>query len=268
VRPALPLALGLLLLLLLPAGFPGTPAAQASDPRPTTGVGGGSDPHPATRYRLIPTPPDLAAAYGPEELELLEMLNRADVDHLPRLDSLVVPDEWDPDPLHHSPLPRTIPEFTSLPKALIVHQPGQVFGAYEGGELVRWGPVSSGREAHPTPSGRHYLTWRSRGRTSTVNPDWYMEWYFNFHNRRGISFHQYALPGRPASHACLRLLERDARWIYDWGEEWELDDRGWEVEEEGTPVWILGEYDFHAPPPWLDPGGPHPALEVRVPTPG
>jgi len=32
--------------------------------------------------------------------------------------------------------------------------------------------------------------------------------------------------------------------------------------EEGTPVWILGKYDFDAPPPWLDPEDPHPPLKV------
>jgi len=36
-------------------------------------------------------------------------------------------------------------------------------------------------------------------------------------NKRGHSFHQYELPGHPASHGCIRLLERDATWIYDWG---------------------------------------------------
>jgi hypothetical protein len=78
-----------------------------------------------------------------------------------------------------------------------------------------------------------------------------MQWYFNFANRRGLSFHAYALPGRPASHACLRLLERDARWLYNWGEQWRLDPRAHTVTETGTPLRIDGAYDFAAPPPWL-----------------
>ena len=77
-----------------------------------------------------------------------------------------------------------------------------------------------------------------------------MPWYFNFHNESGLAFHQYALPGRPASHACIRLLERDAIWLFEWGESWILDERGWEVLDSRTPVWIFGEYDFDAPPPW------------------
>ena len=91
-----------------------------------------------------------------------------------------------------------------------------------------------------------------------------MEWYFNFHNERGLALHQYALPGRPASHACIRLLERDARWIYEWGEGWELDARGQEVVVPGTPLWILGRYDFERPSPWLREDGPHPAVEIRL----
>lgn len=111
-------------------------------------------------------------------------------------------------------------------------------------------PRSTGRRALQTPAGLFHLTWRSRGRHSTVDPDWFMPWYFNVHNDRGLSFHEFALPGRPASHACIRLLERDAQWLFEWGETWTLDDRGWTVLDPGMPVLILGCYDFAAPPPW------------------
>jgi hypothetical protein len=29
--------------------------------------------------------------------------------------------------------------------------------------------------------------------------------------------------------------------LFEWGESWILDDRGWEVLDPGTPVWIFGE---------------------------
>jgi hypothetical protein len=216
-------------------------------------------------YRVEPTPPDLQTRFSAVQIELLEKLNRADRRHLPRLDNLVVPDRWDGDELEYAPFPREVVELAPHPKALVVHLPLQVFGGYEHGRLVRWGPVSSGRGAHPTPSGEFNLNWRSRGRHSTVDPSWYMEWYFNFHNERGLALHQYALPGRPASHACIRLLERDARWLYSWGEGWELDERGWEVRRPGTPLRILGRYDFDSPPPWLDESEPHPPVAIRMP---
>jgi hypothetical protein len=58
------------------------------------------------------------------------------------------------------------------------------------------------------------------------------------------------LPGYPASHGCIRLLERDARWLYEWGEPWVLDASRTRALARGTPVFILGRYDFAAAPPW------------------
>jgi hypothetical protein len=87
------------------------------------------------------------------------------------------------------------------------------------------------------------------GRSSTVDPDWFMRWYFNFRNHEGLAFHEYALPGYPASHGCIRLLQRDATWLYQWGEGWTLRPDG-RVEVPGTPVIIIGPYDFNAAPPW------------------
>jgi hypothetical protein len=76
-----------------------------------------------------------------------------------------------------------------------------------------------------------------------------MGWYFNFDNARGLALHSYALPGYPASHACVRLLERDAIWIYGWCEGWTLGARG-QVLDQGTPLLIAGRYAFGMLPPW------------------
>ena len=70
-------------------------------------------------------------------------------------------------------------------------------------------------------------------------------------NERGVSFHLFDLPGYPASHACVRLLQRDAEWLYRWGDQWSLDDSHRNVVIPGTPVLILGVYRYHASPPWL-----------------
>jgi len=193
---------------------------------------------------------ELRQQLGPDRLALLEKLNRADVAHLRRLSVLVIPASGEDDELRHSPLPLTYGWASGFPKAIVVHLPSQTFGAYEQGSLVRWGPISSGRAADPTPSGLFALNWKSPGRRSSMNPAWLLRWYFNFERKRGIAFHQHPLPGRPVSHACVRLLERDARWLYDWGERRVADKRG-TVVTPGTPVLILGQYDFGAPPPWL-----------------
>jgi hypothetical protein len=184
------------------------------------------------------------------QLALLEKLNRADLAHLARLPALVVPAQWHDDELQYSPFPLAYPAAAGVPKLLVVDQPGQAFGAYERGRLVRWGPVSTGRRAARTPSGDFRLNWRSRGRHSTVNPKWYMEWYFNFDNAGGLALHQYALPGYPASHGCIRLLERDAIWIYEWA-------------ESGTPLVIAGQYAFGEPPPWR--ARDYPAHRIDLP---
>ena len=213
---------------------------------------------PAPRYRVEPLPrtlAELAKRFTPAQIDILEMLNRRDREHLPRTDpptpGLVVPETWSDDPLVYSPFPAEWPAAEAHAKALVVHQPLQAFGAYEYGRLVRWGPVSSGRKETPTPEGAFNLTWRSRSRRSTDNQDWLLEWYFNFVNERGVSFHLFDLPGYPASHACVRLLLRDAQWLYGWGEQWTLEKGGRTIATRGTPVLILGTYPFGTPPPWL-----------------
>ena len=213
---------------------------------------------PAVQYTFEPLPKsvaELAKRFTPAQIAILEMLNRRDRGHLPRVDpptpGLLVPLTWSDDPLAYSPFPAAWPAAETLPKALVVHQPMQAFAAYENGRLVRWGPVSTGRKETATPDGAFNLTWRARSRRSTDNQDWLLEWYFNFVNARGVSFHLFDLPGYPASHACVRLLLRDAQWIYGWGEQWKLDETRRHVVTPGTPVLILGPYPFGAPPAWL-----------------
>lgn len=191
----------------------------------------------------------LIAAASPADLALLEKLNRADETHLGRLPAVVVPISWTDDELTYSVLPRRYAAAHASPTFLVVYLPGQLFGAYEFGTLVRWGPISSGGRASPSSPGFFNLNWRSPGRSSTVNPDWFMRWYFNFGNREGLAFHAYALPGYPASHGCIRLLDRDAQWLYEWGSSWLVDSRI-RILAPGTPVLLVGEYDFGAPPPW------------------
>jgi len=213
---------------------------------------------PSSSYRFEPlpkTPAELAKRFTPAQIDILEMINRRDREHLVRVDpptpGLLVPFTWSDDPLTYSPFPRTWPGTEDTPKAIVVHQAMQAFAAYEKGQLVRWGPVSTGRKETPTPDGAFNLTWRARSRRSTDNEDWLLEWYFNFVNARGVSFHLFDLPGYPASHACVRLLLRDAQWLYGWGEQWNLDDSRRVVTKPGTPLVILGAYPFGAPPAWL-----------------
>lgn len=171
-------------------------------------------------------------ALTPEQLGVLEKLNRVDAARLKRLKTVVVPAYWTPDENAYSPFPQEWVWAADKPKAIVVDQVAQAFGAYEYGRLVRWGPVSTGSYGQ-TPSGLFHLSWRSRGHRSSVDPSWYLEWYFNFIPSRGIAFHKYSLPGQAASHGCVRMLERDSQWLFTWGD---APRKG----VKGTPVLVLG----------------------------
>ena len=230
---------GVLLLVLVGRG------AVAQEPAPPTPV------PPRVTYRIEPVvAATIKKQYEPAKIAILEKLNRRDLEHLIRLKEMIVPDQFLEDELGYGVLPLTWPWAEERPKAIVVSQPEQVFGAYEFGKLVRWGPISSGRKETATPPGIYNLTWKSKSRTSTDNDAWLLKWYFNFINSRGVSFHQFELPGYAASHACVRLLERDAMWLYSWGEQWKLSKDGREVLQTGSTVVVLGEYGHDKPGPW------------------
>lgn len=202
-------------------------------------------------YRLEPSKP--LSRFNADQIALLAKLNRADPSHLSRLPRIIVPDRWDDNELLYSPMPQVVKQLSLENKAIIVDLPAQVFGAYICGTLVRWGPVSSGRRSRETPPGTYHLNWRARVHVSTEDPTWIMHWYFNFSNVYGLGLHQYSMPGRPASHGCVRLLEVDARWLFDWGEACAIDSATRDVIQPGTLVLVIGRYNFAASQPWLRP---------------
>ena len=206
----------------------------------------------------------LRTRLGAAELDQVLRLNRVDLDHARRLDSLVVPDRL-AGFVAPSPFPARLPRFDSLAKAVVVALRVQAFAMYEHGELKHWGPVSSGKASSPTPPGRFHVNWKEPLRRSSVDSTWLMPWCVNIDNRVGTALHQYDLPGRPASHCCIRLLEADARRVYDWVDTWRVADGGRRLLAPGTPVDVVGDYDFDAPPPWrrlpADPEADHLRLE-------
>jgi L,D-transpeptidase catalytic domain len=216
-------------------------------------AGRGESPGIPLQLAAVPKALDqVACSWRPEQIDLLEKLNRQDRKSLFKSGRIVEPEYWTADERDYAPLPSTLAWARELDQLIVVHKPLQVFAAYVHGELVRWGPVSTGVEKSPTPSGLFALNWRAKFHRSTVNRSWMLPWYFNFDNESGRAFHQYELPGLPASHGCVRMLQRDAQWLYDWGREWTLDARGWTVTESGTPVLIIGEYPQVETPPWRD----------------
>ena len=181
--------------------------------------------------------------YSTSELTTIVALNRIDKNTLQQADSLLIPTEFDDDFLAYSPFPYALLKLEVVPKIAIFSYPLQAYGLYEYGELVKWGPTSLGSKAHPTPTGLFFTNWKGEEVQSTVDDEWILRWNFNIANKDGVGWHQYNLPGYPASHSCLRLLEDDAKWMYDWADEWILEDEN-TVLAKGTPVIVFGKYDF------------------------
>ena len=100
----------------------------------------------------------------------------------------------------------------------------QMAYAYDGDRLIGASTISSGRKGYDTPTGIFPILEKKRHhRSNRYNdaPMPYMQrldWY-------GIALHAGELPGRPASHGCVRLPEKFAAKLFA-------------ATEVGTPVFI------------------------------
>jgi len=191
----------------------------------------------------------LDSLYGSEGKKLILTLNRLDSRNLRKNDTLVIPDTI-ANLMSFSPFPFLIEELKSIPKILFVSRKVQAFAAYKNGVLIKWGPTSTGRKVKQTPAGFFSLTWKKKETISTIDEEWILPFYFNFINFEGVAFHQYMMPGYPASHGCVRLLKEDAEWIFSWGEQWILTKNGLHRRAYGTPVIVFGDYEYGKPRPW------------------
>ena len=198
-----------------------------------------------------------AKIFTEKQMEILLSLNRTDSANLKLMDSVLVPADLGGDREFYLPFPVTVPYLKDVKKIILFSYPDQAFAAYEAGELAYTGQTNMGRKADPTPTGLFFTNWKAEETTSTFNDEWNLRWNFNIENKLGVGFHQYSMPGYPASHSCLRLVEKDARFLYNWANQWVLD-KDEKVLAQGTPVIVFGSYNFKAAKPWLqlvkDPG--------------
>ncbi|MCC5015925.1 MULTISPECIES: L,D-transpeptidase [Legionella] len=126
-----------------------------------------------------------------------------------------------------SPFPRYIePEGE---KTIYISQKKLAWGAYdEDGELLWWGPISSGEGKCPgviggcsTPSGAYRIIRKQDiDCISTAFPrradgnNGGAEMPFCMHFFRGYALHgSETVPGYRASHGCIRMFTEDARWL-------------------------------------------------------
>lgn len=238
----------------------GKPRTQA--PRP--------DPEPVdsfsvpVQYALLPMADSGRAAfkeYTREEQATILSLSRLDARHIGKKDTLVVPDTFAPDLRSYAPFPFYVPLLKEVHKMVFFSYPAQAFAAYENGRLVRWGPTSLGKKSTPTPTGLFFANWKSRETISTVSDEWILKWNFNIWNKGGVGWHEYAMPGYPASHSCLRLHEDDAKFLYNWAQTWVLQNRDILLAQ-GTPVLVYGDYPWGQGRPWLKLAADPKALDI------
>lgn len=188
--------------------------------------------------------------YTTEQQKIIAATNRIDLNRIRVKTSLVIPDTMLQSFMNYTPFPASIDGLINVPKFITVNQRIQLFAIYENGKLIRTGPVSSGRKSKPTPNGLFYTNYKARKKISTIDGSWVMPWYFNILNKAGVALHQFTLPGYPASHSCIRMYEEDAKFIYNWADQWQLSEDGNTIIKKGTPVLLFGNYDFNSTPAW------------------
>ena len=202
------------------------------------------------------------ALKGQERAMLVGLLNRITMNEVFVNDSLAVPTQYDLDFRAYSPFPRYYDGGREFDKLFVLDKTLQAFAAYEYGELVRWGIINTGNpDESPTPNGRYNFNWKEEYRVSSLSPpgeEWQMYWVVNFHQDRGMHIHQYEMPtGGPTSHGCVRLVDADAEWAYNWVDTWKTTRPGdgfssgsGHILEQGTTVIVIGTEPAGRPQPF------------------
>lgn len=154
-----------------------------------------------------------------EQRDLVQRLNRT-YNRLYRGKSIVVPVNLAGVNIFDiSPFPLHLDE--NGEKKVIIDQDKLAWGAYDSkGNLVKWGPISSGRDkcvdsnsSCRTITGifRIYSKENQNCRSNTYD-NARMPFCMFFH--KGFAMHgSNDIPGRRASHGCVRMFTKDALWL-------------------------------------------------------
>lgn len=116
-------------------------------------------------------------------------------------------------------------------KEIVVDLSEQLAYAYEDGDLVFEGRISSGMIGRDTPVGEYRILEKKRYHRSNLwpkpNGGAKMNYMLRLTNT-GIAMHLGYVPNRPASHGCIRMQSDFAQRMYRWA-------------EVGTPVYVEGD---------------------------
>lgn len=190
--------------------------------------------------------------FSEKEQYTILALNRLDAKNKWRADTLAIPNEVDTTLMVYSPFPAHLAVLKDVEKIALFSYPIQAYALYENGNLIKWGPTSMGKKAAQTKRGLMFANWKKELAISTVDRNWKLPYNVNVHNTLGIGWHQFDLPGFPASHSCLRLLMADAKYLYRWVDTWILSKGGATVSASGTPVIVFGDYRWGGKKPWKE----------------
>ncbi len=205
---------------------------------------------------------------GRARLAIAPLLGQPDVTMLRTGDSIVLParpDDFDLAPLAFAPYDRSWPGAAEIERAIVVDLTSQTWAAYGQGQLLRWGPVSTGKASTPTPTGRYTMNWRAMERESSEAPPgetWLMRYVMNIYAVRGIHLHQYNVvpSGPPEGHGCIRLVTSDAQWMWNW--------TGGDTTTPGTVVIVQGTTPTETPVRFIEGSdGPERAMVSLPPDP-
>jgi len=172
-------------------------------------------------------------------------LNRKELRFMRIGSSLVIPDTVLPDLKAYSLFPQFYPGAVKIPKLIMVSNRFMCYGCYEYGKLVRFAACNPGKERTPSYPGRYSFNWKERYHRSSIDSDWVMPFTWNFHIDAGSAFHQFDMPGYPASHSCIRQFAEDAEWLFYWGRGIQRDSNKKYIPLSGTPVIIIDYYNFN-----------------------
>jgi lipoprotein-anchoring transpeptidase ErfK/SrfK len=96
---------------------------------------------------------------------------------------------------------------------IVVSIPLQLAYVYRGGELIATTTVSTGRPGHETPTGQFPIMEKHREHYSNLYNNAPMPFMQRL-TMGGVALHAGHIPGRPASHGCVRLPLEFARLLF------------------------------------------------------
>lgn len=171
-------------------------------------------------------------------------LNRKELRFISVGSAVVIPDTIINDLRAYSIFPNYYEGAKDIKKLVVVSAVYQSYACYEYGKLVRFAATNTGKERTPTFPGRYAMSWKEKVHRSSIDSTWMMPFTINIHLQAGSAMHNFEMPGKPASHSCLRQFLEDSEWIYYWGEMIKFDSLRKPKPMSGTPLIIIDHYDF------------------------